>query len=121
MSRFIPYPFFHDDVPVDISFVFEAEKPAGKHGFLKVDGEVMRFEDGTLARFWGVNINGGANFPDRDYAKKFATRLAQAGCNLVRLHQLDAEWGTPNIFAYTKGKRLTTQRPRNESLGGDKV
>ena len=26
MSDFIPYPFYHDDVPLDISFVFEDEK-----------------------------------------------------------------------------------------------
>ena len=110
MSRYIPMPAYYDQMPVDISFVFEDEKPAGKHGFMKVDGENFRFEDGTLARFWGVNINGGANFPDHDYAEKFATRLAQTGVNLVRLHQLDAEWDTPNLFAFTKGKRVTTTR-----------
>ena len=110
MSRYIPMPAYIDRMPVDISFVFEDEKPAGKHGFLKADGEVMRFEDGTLARFWGVNINGGANFPDKEYAPKFARRLAQTGCNLVRLHQLDAQWGTPNLFAFTKGKRITDTR-----------
>ncbi len=110
MSRYIPMPAYYDRMPVDISFVFEDEKPAGKHGFLTVDGEDFRFEDGTLAKFWGVNINGGANFPEHDYAERFARRLAQTGCNLVRLHQLDAEWDTPNIFAFTKGKRVTTTR-----------
>ena len=110
MSRYIPMPAYYDAMPVDISFVFEDEKPAGKHGFMKVDGEDLRFEDGTLGRFWGVNVNGGANFPDHDYAEKFASRLAQAGCNLVRLHQLDAEWDTPNIFAFSKGKRVKTTR-----------
>ena len=86
MSRYIPMPAYYDKMPVDISFVFEDEKPAGKHGFLQVVGEEFRFEDGTLGKFWGVNINGGANFPDHDYAEKFARRLAQAGCNIVRLH-----------------------------------
>jgi uncharacterized membrane protein len=28
-SRYIPYPFYWDDVPIDISFVFKNEKPAG--------------------------------------------------------------------------------------------
>ena len=110
MSRYIPMPAYPDKMPVDISFVFEAEKPAGKHGFIRADGEILRFEDGTLAKFWGVNFNGGACFPDKDYAPKVASRLAQAGCNLVRLHQLDAEWDTPNIFAYSKGKRVATTR-----------
>jgi len=106
MSKFIPYPFFHDDMPVDISFVFEDEKPAGKHGFLKVDGKHFVFEDGTQVRFWGTNFNGCGNFPEKDYADKLAARLAKVGINLVRFHQLDSEWHTPNIFAFTKGKRV---------------
>ena len=119
MSRYIPMPAYPDMMPVDISFVFEDEKPAGKHGFLKADGDVFRFEDGTLARFWGVNFNGGACFPDKDYAPKVARRLAQAGCNIVRFHQLDAEWDTPNIFAYSKGKVSPTHiRPRSRAFFG---
>lgn len=115
MSRYIPEPSYPDLMPVDISFVFEDEKPAGKHGFIKVDGEDLRFEDGTLGRFWGVNFNGGACFPEHDYSPKVARRLAQAGCNLVRFHQLDAEFDTPNIFAYTKGKRVSTTRVFDET------
>ena len=57
MSRYIPMPAYPDMMPVDISFVFEDEKPAGKHGFVRTDGHDLRFEDGTLARFWGVNFN----------------------------------------------------------------
>ena len=110
MSRYIPFPAYVDHMPIDISSAFGDEEPAGKHGFLKADGENFRFEDGTLARFWGVNFNGGACFPDRDYAKKVARRLSQAGCNVVRFHQLDAQWDTPNIFQYAKGKRLTSTR-----------
>ena len=37
-----------------------------------------------------------------------AKRLAKIGCNIVRFHQLDSEWHTPNIFQYTKAKRLST-------------
>ncbi len=104
MSKYIPYPFYHDDVPLDISFVFEDEKPAGKHGFIKAKGRHFVFEDGTRVRFWGTNLNGGANFPTHDYAEKLSKRLAKLGINLVRFHQLDSEWNTPNIFSYAKGK-----------------
>ncbi|HHW09666.1 MAG TPA: hypothetical protein GXX29_06810 [Firmicutes bacterium] len=103
--KYIPYPFYWDDVPIDISFVFEKEKPAGKHGFLQVNGENLVFADGTKARFWGTNFNSGLNFPSFDFAEKIAKRLAKIGINLVRFHQLDAEWATPNIFQFTKGKR----------------
>lgn len=114
MSRYIPHPAYPDSMPIDISFVFADERPAGKHGFVHADGEDLRFEDGTLARFWGVNFNGGACFPEHDYAPKVARRLAQAGCNIVRFHQLDAEWDTPNIYSYRKGKRVTTTRILDE-------
>lgn len=103
-------PAFPDAMPVDISSVFADEKPAGKHGFLKVNGDAMCFEDGTPARFWGVNINGSACFPNKKCAEDMARRIAQTGCNVVRLHQIDAEFGTPNIFAFTKGQRIENTR-----------
>ena len=114
MSKYIPTPAYHDQMPVDISFVFQKERPAGKHGFLKVDGDNFRFEDGTLGKFWGVMFNGGANFPTHEYAKQVARRLAMSGCNIVRLHQLDAEWCVPNIYQMYAGPRLETTRVLNE-------
>ena len=116
MSKFIPYPFFHEDVPIDISFLFESEKPAGKHGFLKVSGRDFVFEDGTKVKFWGTNFNGAGCFPEHDYAKKLAKRLAKIGINIVRMHQLDSEWHTPNIFSFTKGKRVTEAHLDPESI-----
>lgn len=116
MTKFIPYPFFCDDVPIDISFVFEKEKPAGKHGFLKTQGRNFVFEDGTKVAFWGTNFNGAANFPEHAYAEKLAKRLSKIGINLVRFHQLDAEWITPNLFAFTKGKRIKDASFDPESL-----
>ena len=102
---YIPFPAYYDDAPVDLSFVYANDKPAGRHGFLRVDKNTFKFEDGTPGRFWGTNFNGGANFPDFDYSEKIARRLAKIGVNIVRLHQLDAEWDTPNIFRFTKGPR----------------
>ena len=110
MSRYIPTPSYYDTMPVDISFVFEQEKPAGKHGFIRCDGDDFRFEDGTVGKFWGVIFNGGANFPTHDYSEKVAKRLAMAGCNIVRLHQLDAQWGLPNIYQLHAGPKLNTTR-----------
>ncbi len=104
-SNFIPFPFYWDDVPVDLSFIYEKEKPAGKHGFLKVEGERFVFEDGAEGRFWGTNFNSGLNFPPFEFSEKVAKRLSKIGVNIVRLHQMDAEWATPNIFQFTKGCR----------------
>jgi len=110
MSEYIPYPLSATDAAVDISFVFESEKPAGKHGFLQVRGEEFVFEDGTPARFWGVCLNSSANFPEHHHAEKLAARLAKMGVNIVRMHQLDAEYGNPNIFRFSNGPRLENTR-----------
>ncbi len=107
MAKMIPFPAYHDFAPIDISYLFENEKPAGKHGFLTVQGERFVFEDGTPVRFWGTNLNSGACFPEKPYAEKLAKRLAAYGCNMVRLHQMDSEWATPSIYQLKKGKRLS--------------
>lgn len=117
MSQWIPFPHFVGDMPIDISSAFGDERPAGKHGFLGVKGDQFVFEDGTAARFFGVNLNGGANFPEHAYAEGLAKRLRKAGVNLVRLHQLDAEWNTPNLFSFCKGARVKdTRRLDPESM-----
>ncbi len=103
IKKWIPYTLPWDDMPVDLSCVYKADKPAGKRGFLTVKGNQFRFEDGTPGRFWGTNFNSAANFPEHDHSRKVARRLAKIGVNIVRFHQLDAEWSTPNIFQFTKG------------------
>jgi len=104
LRRSIPYTLPWDDMPVDISFVFRNEKPAGKHGFLKTKEDKFVFEDGTEVRFWGTCINSAQSFPSHEHSEKMALRLAKTGLNIVRFHQMDAEWSTPNIFQYTKGE-----------------
>ena len=106
----IPYTLLWDKAPVDISFLFEDEKPAGKHGFMTVKGDRFVFEDGTEMRFWGTNFNSGANYPSHSHSEKVAARLAAIGINIVRFHQLDSEWSTPNLFRFTKGPRCGTTR-----------
>lgn len=104
VKKTIPYTLPWDDMPIDLSFVYKAEKPAGKHGFLKAAGERFIFEDGTEARFWGTNFNSAQCFPSHEQSEKVARRLAKTGINMVRFHQLDGEWSTPNIFQFTRGE-----------------
>ncbi len=110
MREFVSYPFYWDEAPLDISFAFGAKSPAGQHGFLTVKGDQLVFADGTPGRFWGTNFNSGACFPDFDYSEKTARRLASFGVNIVRFHQLDSEWATPNIFQFKKGARQKSSR-----------
>ena len=117
MDNWTKYTFHWDDAPLDISPLFADEVPAGKHGFLQSEGDKFVFEDGTNARFWGVLLNSSACFPSHKDADQVARRLAKFGINIVRLHQFDAVWATPNIFQFSKGTlHNTTRKLDPESL-----
>ena len=89
--------------PVDLSFLNAPEKPAGKHGFLKVIKDKLVFEDGTPVRFWGTNLTAYTLFgTTRENVKQQARRLSELGFNLVRLHHHDSPWVNPNIFGDQK-------------------
>jgi hypothetical protein len=64
--------------------------PAGKRGFLTVgsDGHFY-WEDGSRARFWGVNIASRALRQSHDEIDLVARVLARAGVNMVRLEAID--------------------------------
>ena len=99
-----PFTLTWDDAPIDLSFLYADERPAGKHGFLTAQGDRMVFEDGAEARFWGACFNSGANFPSHADSEIIARRLAKFGLNMVRTHQMDAEWSTPNLFQFNRAQ-----------------
>ncbi len=85
--------------PVDLSFLNASEKPAGKRGFVGVQGDELVFEDGTQARFWGTNLTAYTLFTTpKESVPQAARRLSGLGFNLVRLHHHDSPWVDPNIF-----------------------
>ena len=86
-----------DTSPVDLSFL--NEKPAGKHGFVKVKGDGFVFEDGTPARFWAGNLAASALFSDKEAMPAAAKRIAQMGFNLMRIHHHDStSWVDPTVI-----------------------
>ena len=71
------------------------EKPAGKHGGVRMAGDRFQFEDGTPVKFWGSNLSyGGACAPQKKDAEFTAARFAKYGVSGVRLHK----------FSYPKNK-----------------
>lgn len=72
---------------LDFSDLLDA--PAGKHGALGRNGSNLVFEDGTAAKFYGVDIIGNANFPDKSSAANIAKEIAMDGVNLVRMRKID--------------------------------
>ncbi len=65
--------------------------PSALHGAVTVDGEALRFADGSTAKFWGVNLVGKAALPEPSRADAVAAGLAARGFDLVRLHHIDTE------------------------------
>ena len=83
---------------LDMSFALDA--PAGKHGYIKADGDHLYFDDGTPARFWGVNLGGETIFLRHERIDTIADRIAALGFNLVRFHHMDAFFtGDLNIYS----------------------
>jgi hypothetical protein len=85
---------------IDLSPSLDA--PAGKHGAITVTaGGSLIFEDGTPAKFWGTDLVAGDVFRTHAEADLMVKRLAKLGCNIVRLHHMDAAWADPGIFDKT--------------------
>jgi hypothetical protein len=63
------------------------ESPAGKHGFVDMDGGSFVFEDGTPVKFWGVNICSSEPYVDNREADEWVEYLANFGVNAVRFHK----------------------------------
>lgn len=95
---------------VDWSSLLDA--PAGKHGFIKTDKSNLVFADGSPVRFWGTNLVANNCFLEKKQVDSLALRLSKMGCNLIRLHHMDAPWSKPNIFNNAE----STQRLSPQSL-----
>ncbi len=109
----LPFPMDHESpgTPlVDNSHFLDG--PAGKGGFIRVEGEHLVGPDGSRFRIWGVNMTGPACFPEREDAVRLADDLARMGVNCVRFHGLDSAWGRSAIDY----SRDDTQRLDEENL-----
>ncbi|MFH0756741.1 MAG: hypothetical protein V2B15_05605 [Bacteroidota bacterium] len=63
------------------------DAPAGKHGFLQMEGGSFRFEDGTPVKFWGVNICSQRPYSEKEVVDRWVQQLAKYGINGVRFHK----------------------------------
>jgi hypothetical protein len=70
------------------------DRPAGKHGGVRMVKDRFAFEDGTPVKFWGTNLSYTSSAPDKETADFTAARFAKYGVNAVRMHK----------FSYPKDK-----------------
>lgn len=76
------------DSKLNLSFLLD--KPAGKNGFISIKNGHFVKPTGERFKMWGVNLTGGACFPEKKDAPLVAAYLARFGINCVRLHYMDA-------------------------------
>ncbi len=60
-------------------------RPAGKHGWMQIDGEKLRFADGTPAKLFGTGASWGRFLVSEEKAAQWADKLAKHGINVIRL------------------------------------
>lgn len=65
------------------------EKPAGKHGNVRVGKDAHFYAGENRIRFIGVNLAFAAGMPAKEDAEKIAARMAKFGINVVRFHHMD--------------------------------
>lgn len=103
---------FPDSSLVDFSFALDA--PAGKHGFLETTPKGhFRFQDGTPARFFGINVAKGSIFQPKDTIDRIVALFARTGLNLVRFHHMDESEG---LIDLTRDDSQTLLEDRLELL-----
>lgn len=79
---------FVDTGIVDFSYLHG--EIAGERGFLLAgtNGHFY-FEDGSRARFWGINVAKDSVFQSKDRIDRAVAAISRAGFNLVRIHHID--------------------------------
>jgi hypothetical protein len=87
-----PFSIPWDDASSGITNVSAwTEKPAGEHGFVRVQDGHFVDGAGKRIRFLGTNLCFAACFPPHEVADKVAPRMARFGINVVRFHHMDSQ------------------------------
>jgi hypothetical protein len=73
------------------------DAPAGKHGFVKNEGDQLVFENGQSVKFWGTNLCTRLPYVEAEKADSFVSLAAKYGMNAIRFHKFS--W-----FGYSKDK-----------------
>ena len=87
-----PVDFSLDTIPGSVlDFSWKLDAPAGKYGPVVIRGGRFEFRDkpGIQQRFYGVNLCSSGPFLSREWAERFADRMARNGFNIVRIHHHD--------------------------------
>ncbi|MCX7920353.1 MAG: hypothetical protein N3A72_12280 [bacterium] len=87
------FDMFPDSSLIDFSYLLDP--PAGKFGpvYVGKDGHFYFRNSNKRVRFWGVTIAASHVDIPKERIKQVVEVIARAGCNLIRLHELDNRGG----------------------------
>lgn len=91
-----PFVISYDSADNATNFSGLIEAPAGKDGFIRVEGDHFVNDKGRVI-FNATNLTASSNFPTHEQADRMAARMARFGINCVRLHFMDCAYG-PEFF-----------------------
>ncbi|MFQ5809076.1 MAG: hypothetical protein ACE5JM_05610, partial [Armatimonadota bacterium] len=90
-ARMFPFVIPWDDASESVANVSRwNEKPAGKHGAVRVRSGHFADGRGRRLRFFGTNLCFAGCFPPHEVAERVAARMAKFGINIVRFHHMDS-------------------------------
>ncbi len=116
-AEMIPFELPWDDDSESITNVSHLlEKPAGKHGFIRAEGDRLVDGAGKPFRILGVNTAFSGNFPTHEQAEKIAARMAKFGINAVRVHHLDTARSPNGIWKADTADKQDFDRERLDRL-----
>ncbi|MEI7672461.1 MAG: hypothetical protein WCK00_10150, partial [Deltaproteobacteria bacterium] len=102
-TTLLPFSISYDDPKssqLDLSYLLK--RPAGKDGYITVQGGHFFTPSGDRFKIWGVNLSWGACLPEKKDAPAYAAFLARFGINAVRFHFLDSNYGQEHsLFDYS--------------------
>src|SRR5690606_36514259 len=75
------------------------EAPAGKRGFVESKNGHFYYQDGTRARFWGINVANTSLQESEADISALIQNFRAAGFNLIRLHHFDERGGIIDLDA----------------------
>ena len=105
-AAWFPFVVDEDFSPSVIDMSDWLDSPAGIHGFVEVRDDKLVFEDGTPAKFWGVNICSALPYVENQKADRWAAYLAKYGVNSVRFHKFSAHGLTGNTSTELDPQKL---------------
>ncbi|MGD8238367.1 MAG: carbohydrate binding domain-containing protein, partial [Armatimonadota bacterium] len=90
-ARMFPFVIPWDDASESAANVSHwNEKPAGRHGVVRVRNGHFADGRGKRIRFFGTNLCFAGCFPPHAVAERVAPRMAKLGINIVRFHHMDS-------------------------------